>query len=418
MDIKTENHKAINIISYIGIIGLFLWISFFAPLVGGLWQFQFTFILIVLVCLHVKSYKLIFNRQDFPFWIFLLVIMGGLVNIKDSQIAYQHFWSFVFIIPFLYFFTKLAFRKEYGMIILRSICLMGLLVCVCGIMEFTVKENFIYKRLIYNFCYDAFKGRRMMSLHIHPAPLGTYLVAIFPLAIVLILREKKVFLKLSAVICAAIIFIGIVLTFSMGVFLGAFMAVSAMLFFMFSRKKAFFVSMLILLAVATTVIGVSSLLSHYGWSMFYRFSLQGLSAPDIYSNKIERFMSIWKILKEHAFFGLGLGHYRIFFDYYVPHLANVSDQLSKVPDCVYILLLAETGLVGFAGFILFIFSLFKNTWRRLRSVLEYEDRLLTAGFLSGFIGILCTFLTYDGLYWIAPSYLFWSYAGILSSQLE
>jgi hypothetical protein len=29
--------------------------------------------------------------------------------------------------------------------------------------------------------------------------------------------------------------------------------------------------------------------------------------------------------------------------------------------------------------------------------------------------MLCSFLTYDVLYWVAPAYLFWSYAGFVSS---
>jgi len=409
-------YKIISSIKLIGIIGIFLWISFFAPLVGGQYQSLFlifiTSLLLVLLILNNRLYKIMLDKKDLPLWIFLFSMIGGIVNIQNPSITYWHFWGFIFPIPFLYFFAKSAFEERYDLLILRSLCLMGLMVCLYGIIEFITGQNFIYKDLVHNFCYEAFKGRRMMSTHIHPAPLGTYLVAIFPLALVLILKEKKVFFKRLAIIFALIIFISIILTFSRGAFLGAVISMSIMLSFLFKRNRIFFIPLLILLVAA--IIIISSLLFYYGYHYFYRFGFQGLSAAVIYTSKIDRFASILNILKDHPFFGLGLGHYRVFFDYYLPHLANVTGQLSKVPDCMYIALLTETGLIGFAGFVLFISFLFKSIWHKLKLVSGYEDRLLIVGFLSGFVGVLVAFLTYDGLYWIAPSYLFWTYAGVLA----
>jgi len=411
--------KVINFISVAGIIGLFAWISFFAAiLTGDIWRFRVLSALVILlttlVLLDPGFYrKLIFSKEDIYLWIFLLTMAGGLVNATNQTVAYQHFWAFIFTVPFFYFFAKAAFREEYAMITLRVLCFMGLLVCIYGIIEFITGKNFIYTDLIYNFCYDEFKGQRMMSIQVHPAPLGTYLIAILPLSIVLIFKEKKRYLKVLAVIFAAVIFISIIMTFSRGAFLGVFMAVLTMLFFLFRRKKDFFISALILFALGIAIIVISSLFRHMHLS-FYRFSLDGLTEPYRHSYKLNRFISIGSILRDHPFFGLGFDHYRIFFDYYLPHLAKVVSQQSKVPDCVYVLLLTETGIVGFTGFALFVYFLFKKIICRLKSLPKNEDRLLLAGFLSGFVGILFAFLTYDALYWTAPAYLFWSYAGILA----
>ena len=413
--------KLINFIRSAGIIGLFAWISFFAAILTGyIWWFRFLFALVILLlllaCMDAGFYrKLIFSKEDLPLWIFLLTMAGGLVNATNRGVAYQHFWVFIFAIPFLYFFTKATFREEYGIILLRAICFMGLLVCIYGIAEFITRENFIYTNLINSFCYNAFKGKRMMSTQMHPAPLGTYLVAIFPLSAVLIFKEKKIYLRVLAIISAGVIFISIILTFSRGAFFGVFMAILTMLFFLFRRKKNFFISILILSALGITIIAISSLLFNYRYPGFYRFSLSGLSMPYYYTSKLERFISIGRILRDHPFFGVGFGHYRILFDYYLPHLAEIVNKPSKVPDCVYILLLTETGVIGFAGFVLFISFLFKKILCALKSLPKNEDKLLLVGFLSGFIGILCAFLTYDALYWTAPAYLFWSYAGILAS---
>lgn len=399
------------------IILLLLWISFLAPIVERYLQFMFFIVLLALlsisICLDKNFYKLIFNKTEIPFWAFLLTMIGGIIVVKESAVAYRHFWSFIFPIPFLFYSGKIAFEEKYGVLIIRSICLMALLISIYGIIEFVTRQNFIYKELLNNPYYTVFKGNRMMSTHFHPTPLGTYLVAIFPLTVILLLKEKNIFLKLLSIIYAIVIFISVILTFSRGVLLGVSMGVSIIVFFLVRRKKTSFILALILLIV--TIVGLSSLLFRYGNSSFYRYSLQGLLQEYIYSMKITRFIALGQILKEYPFFGAGFGHFRVLFDYYLPHLAKVCSYDGKVADCMYITILAETGLVGFGGFLLFIYFLFKRVWKSLKLPGENENRLFLVCFLAGFVGIICTFLTYDGLYWNTPAYLFWTYAGIISS---
>lgn len=392
---------------------LFVWISFFAPLVNQQSRLIFIFVIVILLSIlfifDKNSFKSIFNRAVIPFWIFLLTTMSGLRAVKDPEVAYDHFWSFIFHIPFLFFFTKSTFEERYGVLILRGMCVTALLVWGYGIIEFTTGQNFIYRYFVDNIFYDVFKTRRMISTHIHPAPLGSYFVAVFPLALALLLKENKTFFKLVSLLCIIIILSGIILTFSRGALIGLFAVISTITFFLLKQNKIFIILPLILLIA---IIFLSSLLSYYDYNAFYRYSLQGLSEKIIYSRKIDRFIMMIQLLKEHPFFGVGFGQYSVLFDYYLPHLANFGSYDGKIADCMYITMLAETGLIGFGGFILFIYFIFKqvNISLKLRS----ENKLFLICFLSGFIGIMCTFLTYEVLYWTAPSYLFWGYAGILS----
>lgn len=398
-------------INYIGMIALFLWVSFFAPFASGQWQLEFIILLGVLLMLSFwfkkGIYKSILSKAEIPFYVFLLTMIGGLAGVKDPAVAYRHFWLFIFLIPFLYFFAKSAFKENYGRLIIRSLCLMAALVCVFGIIEFLTKQNFLYTYFARNMYFEVFKGRRMMSTQFHPTPLGTYLVAILPLSIALRSLEKKIFLKFMSIFYSAIIFIGIILTFSRGAFLGFFSAMLVMVVFLIKPKKGLYLWALILFCAI--IIGICSL-----YFPCVRYSLQALAAPHSYSAKLCRIMSIGPILKDNLFLGLGFGHYRVFFDHYLPHLANYCKYDGKVADCMYITLLTETGIIGITGFLVFIYFLFTRIRNRLRVSLENADKLLLVSFLSGFTGIFCSFLTYDGLYWVAPSYLFWSYAGILS----
>lgn len=408
-------YKIINSIKLIGIIGIFSWISFFAPLVAEKGQYLFfcilAILLLILLILDKNSYKLVFNKAEIPFCIFLLTMAGGIAAVKDPAVAYRHFWFFIFPVPFLFFFAKAAFQEKYGLLIIRSICFMASIVCIYGIIEIITKQNFIYGDYVNNIYYKVFAGRRMISTQIHPAPLGTYLIAIFPLACGLLLKERNLFLKSLAILYSAVIFISIFFTFSRGTFFGTFVAMAIMAAFLTKQKKIFFLSALI---SVIAIIGISSLLFYLGRIGFFRYSLQGLQASYVYSRKIDRFIALGQILKDHPFLGLGFGHYRVLFDHYLPHLANVCNYDGKVADCMYITLLAETGIIGFLGFMFFVFFLLKRAWASLKSALGYENRLILLSFLSGFAGMMCTFLTYDGLYWSAPGYLFWAYAGILS----
>lgn len=354
-------------INCLGMIALFLGVSFFAPFAGEQWASKFIILLCILLIVSFgfkkDIYKSIFNKVEIPFWVFLLTMIGGLAGVKDSAVAYRHFWLFIFPMPFLYFFAKTAFRENSGRLIIRSACLMATLVCIYGIIEFLTKQNFLYTYFTRNMYFEVFKGRRMMSTQLHPTPLGTYLVAILPLSIALKSLEKKIFLKFMSRIYMAIIFIGIILTFSRGAFLGFFAAMLVMVVFLIKQKKWLYIWALILLSAI--IIGISSLCFPSA-----RYSLQVLALPHSYYAKLCRIMSIGPILRDKLFWGLGFGHYRVFFDHYLPRLAGYCSYDGKVADCMYITILTETGIIGLSGFLIFISFLFYADQEQAENIIK------------------------------------------------
>ncbi len=411
-------YKIISSIKLTGIIGMFLWISFFAPLIGDKYQVIFLIVIAILLLASLifdrNVYKLIFDKKDAPFWIFLLLIMGGLINIKDSSVAYRHFWAFIFPIPFLYFYAKSVFQERHRILILRCICIMAASVAIYGFMELIFGKNLVYVNYINNSLYNMYVGSRMMSVHSHPAPLGTYLAAIFPLSLALYMMEKNRLLKLISIICAVIIFTGALFTFSRGVLLALLIEMLIIAFFSIKEKRIYYFYIILL---PVLVILISSILNHYYGGLkvnFGRYSFRILTLVFEYSRKFMLFLGAEKMILDQPFFGVGFGHFRVLFDHYFPSIASITEYDKKIADCMYLTILAETGIIGFGGFMFFLYSIFKNIYRVLKVNLDNQNRFLLVGFFSGFIGIMCTFLTYDTLYWTAPSYIFWSYAGILS----
>ncbi|MBU1006595.1 MAG: hypothetical protein KKH08_03260 [Candidatus Omnitrophica bacterium] len=407
-------------IKTISTIGLFLWISFFAPIAGQ--QYQGVFLIVVCIlssALFISDNSArggAFSRKDIPLWLFLLVILIGLIGVKNPPVAYSHLWLYVFPIPFLYFFTKSVFDLSRAALILRCVCIMAASVAIYGLMEIFSGKNLIYAGLGNNPYYWLYAGSRMMSFHIHPVALGTYLAAIFPLTFVLYKIEKRRIFKSISVFCATVILAGALFTFSRGVLLALLAEMLIIVFFLTKKKNIFYLYIVLL---PLSLILINSLLRHFNYLACYRYSFTDLTNWYNYSRKLTLFLGAKEMLFDHPFFGVGLGHYRVVFDSYFPLIADITSHEKKVADCMYATILAETGIVGFAAFAFFIYSILKNTLNTLRVKLKNIDlpdlnSFLLLGFFAGFAGMMCAFLTYDTLYWTAPAYLFWSFAGILA----
>lgn len=396
---------------------LFFWISFFAPLTTD--YFRFTFLAALFLVLFIQGFinkevrLRIFNRSELPLLIFLLTMSAGLLFAYKSPIDYKSFLLFILPAPITYFFAKVNFQKNDFEGTAKIIYTMAFLVVVCGLTEFVAKQSLVKEFSQKSMYYLVFLGNRMMSFHQHPTPLGTYLAAIFPLSLILIKRNLRFSLKLLWSIFSLVIFAGIILTFSRGVFLGLLIESCIILVLLAGQKHRKAVLISILLGVL--IIAAAALLQNGGLDYFSRLSPEGLTYSRAYSNKIERLIAVINIIKEHPLFGLGFGNFRVFFDKYLPQLANICNYDGKVADCMYLTLLAETGIIGAAGFIIFLYSVFKKSVFSIKSACSSRNRLLVVCFLTGFVGISASFLTYDGLYWASPGYLFWAYAGVLSS---
>jgi len=417
MQIQTQ---ASSVLKTFSIIFLFFWISFFAPLVQIFWNFLFLGIsgvlLLAILYLDRGALKAVFNKNELPLLLFVLAFALGIAPAQDKTLAMWHLYRFIIPIPIAYFILKLSFQEKRCIIVIRFICAMASLVAFYGAIEFFTRYNFIYEKVMYNMYYIPFIGRRMISTQGHPAALSTYLVSILPLTLILITKEQKFFLKILSWLYAAIIFLGIMLCFSRGGLIGLFLSFAVIIFFTFRQKRLFLI--FCLSGGVLFLILISTILYLKGYHMFYRYNFSELLGCS-YFKKFHIFLSIGKILSDHPFLGLGLGHFRIFFDRYVPILAGNVAFDSKVADCMYLTLLAETGLVGFFAFIAFIGCLFKRIKNSLtQSFVNPERRMLIVCFLAGLIGNLGSFLTYDMLYWAVPACLFWFYSGILSSLSE
>jgi O-antigen ligase len=84
-----------------------------------------------------------------------------------------------------------------------------------------------------------------------------------------------------------------------------------------------------------------------------------------------------------------------------------------IPDSIYLMHLAETGLIGFTGLILFLINIFKKAVSFYKRM-EGDNKDMSFALILGFTGLLINLASFDGFLWRTPFYLFWMLAGAIA----
>ncbi len=127
----------------------------------------------------------------------------------------------------------------------------------------------------------------------------------------------------------------------------------------------------------------------------------------------------WEIFNDHPFLGVGLGNAGFFFAEKLPsfgwNLNEVKDILFRrtfVPNTksLWIRLLAETGIVGFAFFSAWLYTL----WKSARCMLTSADPMLKTVGLAGALSVLALFIEGFSVDSFALPYI-WFSLGLLTA---
>ena len=391
---------------------LFVWISFFpCPIQQKYHLATKVFLIFTFVVLLIEKRSSIFKPSDFPLWIFLVAIGINVFFAQYKAIAIRTYLDLAIPIFVIYYLlSEGLFLKTELNILAKTISIVSGLVALGGILELLFKVNPLYEHLIKNPYYSRFIFSivQPMSTQYHPSPLGTYLLGCLPFNWLLI-REKKFSFRLLGAICAILAIAVIILTFSKGAILGL---IGMGLFYLFVKRKyrainIFLILVCIFIAICSyrpypfNQLGVNGLVQwKRGWGIFSSY-------------RLDRCIMAQRIIRDHPLTGIGFQHFRINFykyslyKYYIPYEFRIIDNM-------YLTILAETGIIGFSGFLILILSLLKKGLKQLRT-LKYNDseRQWLAVFLSGFVGLSINLAGYELFYWPNQYILFCFILGIL-----
>lgn len=198
-----------------------------------------------------------------------------------------------------------------------------------------------------------------------------------------------------------------IFTFSYSAFLGVFIALIFSAFF-YAKKK-----MKIILPIFIFIIGTILFISQVSSE-----KMQNILIPDGRSSFVSREM-VWssaaEILKDNYIFGIGPG---MFQKYYLDYQSKFDTQYLEwaipYPHNVFLAFWVQNGLIGFLGFLIILFWIWKRIWKRSDLSLERSD--LFALVLSFFIYFLIHGML-DTPYWkndLALTFFFFLGVGVLT----
>jgi O-antigen ligase len=350
--------------------------------------------------------------SDFPLWFFIFAIGLNVFFAKQRTTALGTYLNIALPMLSIYYLASEGFSVGNSFSLLaKAISIFSILVALGGLFECVFHFNPLYEYWIKNPYYKRYITGfvRPMSTQFNPAPLGSYLLASLPFNFLLFKQNKSAWKALGG---AGIVLniVVLILTFSRGAFLGL---IAATIFYSFMQHKH--ISITAFSTILLIFVFVSALFPY----PFNRFSIdyiiKGKGTATFSDYRMDRYLMTGSVLKEHPLVGLGFQHFRERFYEYYPRKNTIPYEV-MIADNMYLTLLAETGIIGLLGFLLFIFSLFRKAWRKLntfRDMPQKRQGLLLV--LSAFVGLLVNMAGYELFYWPNPYIYFCILIGLIEA---
>jgi len=403
------------------IVILLAWISFFPqPLQEQYWLLTKVFlgIFLLILLLEKRGTKSLFSLKDWPLWLFLLSITGAILSAQNKEVAIRAYLDISLTLFLLYYLSKAFFSsgRDIG-IITKTICLFSTAVAVLAILEWSFGKNPIYEYLVDNPYYKRYIVqtyiRRPMSTQLNPVVLGTYLLGCLPFGFILI-KHKSSFFRSLAILSIILNIAVIILTLSRGVFLGL---IALFLFYFGYKRNVRFLALfvIVLLVIITLCSGANEIgFGRFGFKRLVFGSYDSILSP----YRLKRMDMAFNMVRDYPSFGVGLNHFRIRFNEYYPQTQKeraVPDEF-MIADNMYLTLLAETGIVGFSGFLVFIFYLLRRGIKSLCALGNRQEKKILLVAISALVGLLVNMGAYELFYWYNPFALFCLLCGAIAAQ--
>ncbi|MCX5698303.1 MAG: O-antigen ligase family protein [Candidatus Omnitrophica bacterium] len=408
---KTLSHTIIFFIM------LFAWISFFPEPVQvkyGVYTKIFLGIFLFILILDKRIGKYLFSFRDWPLWLFVLSMSAGIICATDKNVAFKTYtYLAITLVTFFYIGKGLFIHQQDSDKVSLIICICSGLVALFGILEVIYACNPIYLYFIPNTFYERYIQHpvRPMSTQLNPAVLATYLLLTLPFVIHMV-KQKRLVIKFLGYVFIVLDITCLILTFSRSSFLGLiFMLFSLQFILKKYEKLRIYVLFFLILLIAASFLPYP----------FNRFSLKGIGifGTGIFSDyRLIRMQMSWEMLKHSHSLGVGLNHFRILFDQYYPIKAGLSylPYEIKIADNMYLTLLAETGIIGLAGFLIFIVSLFKRGITFFYNSKDINSKQTVLIPVLALIGLMVSMGGYELFYWSNPFMFFCLICGFIAAK--
>jgi len=306
--------------------------------------------------------------------------------------------------------------------ILGLIGLVGFLAALYGVLQ-----NYGFE--ILGYAAEEKRGKlNVVSIFGHPNYLAAYLTPLFVVLLNSWLAVRKIVFKILLVPVGLMFLMCLLLAGTRGAWLSLFVSLPLLFVFRTRRRgraipwKKLLLAIVVILLVGLLLLIVLLPLLGPRYNLRTRF---GDVMP-----LLSRFYS-WRIagemLKNHPVWGVGYGRYKVRYWEYVDAFQRrpenrIYDYLLDYGQGVpplnvhneFLEVAAESGLAGFAAFIIFLSSLFARGWRQLRNENGKSDApVILPGIMAALFCILVDALFNFPLHQPLSAFLFWTLAALL-----
>lgn len=337
----------------------------------------------------LKDYNGFRKSNNVYTFLFLLLIGSLVIGSLASSNVYDSLVQILSIFP-VFIFCKSILDEcnsstDFSELLLRNLKYIVILSLFFLIIQMCIGLDFTFYSELNQNTIDS-EGKRYPSFFPEPQKFGQFLA----ITIFLFFIEKKNMKTPSFknYLTAGLITFGIIAAGGRSAALGLFAGIFLLFFFLGSQFRK---------VVAVAAIVVLSLLSISSQSLLI------LKRTNNFSNDLSYRYSLWKeaftIFEGNPLFGIGIGNYKHFAKTYSDNF-YVTDQNDVVffdqPESGYLMILSETGSIGF--FVMFsliffpIFSTFKNC---AQNRYKLPEIFFIAGILSWIVSFNSVYSLYD-----------------------
>lgn len=246
------------------------------------------------------------------------------------------------------------------------------------------------------------------------------LVVLLPLAALRFRRERSRTLRWLALVSAALICGGMMLTFSRGAMLTAVVIFALLVYVRFIRPlhmvvAALALSFLVLALEPQAVLrfasleGAKNLLAGRTTSFSYNQPTQGQTGAldGSIAKRYELSLAAWHVFLDHPVLGVGPGHFAEYYSIPYGNRVGLVELWKKYRGHnLYFETLAETGILGLASFLAIIVAIMAGLWQAWRR-LQYQDAELADTAIAFFlclvaylISAIFAHLSYQRFFWL------------------
>jgi O-antigen ligase len=262
--------------------------------------------------------------------------------------------------------------------VLHALLFSTIVVAIFGLYQFLIGDYSALYDVLYPIQEDALKNPpwagRITSFLSHYNGTAAYLNMVVPFCIALAVRARERFTRGLSWICLSLASIAIVLTQSRGGLLAfvAILLISAYLLAPNAGARIRWMGAVVLCSVAGALVA---------GSIFER-----LSGVDSFTEitRLAIWAGAWLIFAGHPVVGIGYGNFKMA----LAAAITVPDGFMLDAHNLYLELLAETGILGLAAFVLLIFLCLRYARRMQRQSASTMECVLGVGVFAAISGVL------------------------------